>query len=151
MSSRVERLPFTVYDIVGYLVPGIYLSIYLTLFFHRKVAEFLLSVGQPNPDAITQAVNSVATAARSLKDTPSQTVIDAAQTAIAAAVTNSTPVTFLIVMALLFLVESYVLGHVIALLSAETLERLCVGYFGYPSQTIHLNRDDPFSIIWERR
>lgn len=146
MSSRVERLPFTVYDIMGYLVPGIYLTIYLTFFLHGKIAQSLFSVGQPNAQAVIQTVDSVATAARTLKEVPSQTVIDAAQAAIATAAASSTPVTFLMIMTLLFLVEAYVLGHVIAFLSAESLERLCVGFFGYPSETMFLDRDNPSEV-----
>lgn len=90
---RVERLPFTVYDIVGYLIPGAFFCLVLVgAGFAHEVPGFLAALKE-----------------------------------------NETRI-FLISVGLFgFLVAGYVIGHALALLAAELLERLLTGMIGYPS------------------
>jgi hypothetical protein len=94
---RVERLPFTVYDIVGYLIPGVFFcTIFVSVYFSKPAIQSLKYISK----------------------------IDAAPGI-------SWPI--LILLVFLFLVTGYIVGHGLALLSAESIEYLTAGMIGYPS------------------
>jgi hypothetical protein len=45
VAARVERLPFTVYDIMGYLIPGMYLVTFIWLFIDGTMVTELFEIG----------------------------------------------------------------------------------------------------------
>ena len=97
-NVRVERMPFTVYDIIGYLAPGL-----LTL-------VFILALPPP-----LEAFSFL----------PSYTELRDGIGAYGA--------TEKIIFAVILLIFSYLIGHLISFLSSITIERFLVIWEGYPS------------------
>jgi hypothetical protein len=103
---RVERLPFTVYDIIGYLAPGLLLL----------WALLTISAGH-------SAGNLVDFAERVLR-LESEPSAANGHTGFLESTTTL----------ILLVLGAYLTGHLLAFVSAETIERLMVALLGYPSE-----------------
>lgn len=111
---RVERLPFTVYDIVGYFVPGFLLLIGLA----HLVPEVL-------PTFTKHVSLLVAASPESVGGTKAGTEFEHVTGSFAR---QAITITFVIAVA-------YALGHIISLLAGRIIEWLVIKkFFGYPSQ-----------------
>lgn len=99
---RVERLPFTVYDIIGYLIPGAAFLLFASFHFQSSLLK-----------------------------------LDLADVA--------SPVAALTIFFVTAILVSYLLGHILSLIASETLEKLTLGFVGYPSE--YLLREREYSIV----
>lgn len=135
MATRVERTPFTVYDMLGYFIPGLYLTIYVTLFFSGDLIAGLFKNSHVPMSTIKQALELSTNEA-----TKKMELFNIADKLL------SPSSTAYFTMLVIVLIESYVVGHVLSYLSSVTIERMCVGFFGQPSEALSLDRNDEVAM-----
>jgi hypothetical protein len=125
-ASTVAKVPFTMYDVFGYLVPGASMIASL-LFIHDLVSVFELIFFHGSGDYIADAMpHFIETLSATYKEAP---------------VVSSAMAVFI----------SYVVGHVVAVFSSFFLEKLALEkWIGYPAQTMFLLDENSLSPVKRR-
>ena len=110
----MNKNPFSIYDFMGYLFPGVLCSVFLYLVFHF--------------------------------DGDMSKLTDVAQLKIALSNTNTG---FDLDKSIMFVVFSYILGHIVSYMSSLTVEQFAIRVFDYPSVYLLEEKQKDYGQLWK--
>lgn len=110
----MNKNPFSIYDSMGYLFPGVLCSVFIYLAFHFEGDMSKLT--------------------------------DVAQLKIAL---SNTSTGFDLDKSIMFIVFSYLLGHIVSYMSSQTIEQFAIKVFDYPSVYLLEERQMDYGQLWK--